>query len=211
MTDAVFLGDSWLPFVAMLRHCKKFGIWNPWATPLSEMGGNGVYVDKTIQGSTSDETLKTIRYGLNGLATSRDTQWFISTGTHDIADWNFTDQGEQIATNVCNIVRHIVVHHQARKICIGAVRCDQNLMDALGFLYPFTRYSKINHITGQLNASLLEKIDELHSLYPNVTFHLHSQQVSYIRLLERWICELYIKIICFLHIWLMPYFSAILG
>ena len=202
--DAVFLGDSWLPFAAMIQHCRKYGVRNPWATPLIH---RKMYVDRTIQGSTSADTLRMVRYRLGGISTSHDTQWFISTGTHDVGDWNFTYQGEQIATHVCNIVRHIVVHHQARKICIAQIRCDTALVDALGFLYPFTRYSKVNHISGQLNSSLLEKIDALHALYPNVTFHLHSQRVNYIILLR----ELYIKFLCFLYLWLMPYFSAILG
>lgn len=198
LMDVVFLGDSWIPFVAMIHHCKKFDISNPWATPLLERKR---YADRTIQGSSAIETLKNIHSGLDGLVTSRDTQWFIGTGSHDVVDWNFREQGEHIANTICNIVQHIVVHQQARKICITSIRCDPTLVDALGFLYPFTKYTKVKHVTFQINAPLLEKMDELRSLYPNVTFHLYSQQVSYTKLLMRWMCELYIIFIHFLHVW----------
>lgn len=261
MTDAVFIGDSWIPFFAMIHHCKKFGILNMWATPIIEKE-DWEYINKTEPGTTALHTYKTLNRNLKNINTSLNTQWFIHTGSNDILysiidemelDWDFTDKGEELAEHICNIVRHIVSHNNARKICISSnsIGYEPSLASAVALLFPLTRDKKIKYIASQINLPLLKKIEYMKSLFPNVQFYffneyeacidkgywfydrfqsinlqahidyftikkthteiLASKSLHVVQYIWMVICELYIKFICFLRIWLMPYFSEILG
>ena len=261
MTDAVFIGDSWVSFFAMIHHCKKFGILNMWATPLIEKG-DWDYINRTEPGTTALHTYGYIHRTLSDVNSTRETQWFIHTGSNDILysildemelDWDFTDKGEELAEIICNIVRHIVFHNNARKICISSnsIGYEPSLASAVALLFPLTREKKMRYIASQINLPLLKKIEYMKSLFPNVQFYFFNEYEAcidkgfwfydrfqsidlqahidyftikkthieilvnkYLHIIQCiWmiLCEFYIKFIYLLHIWLVPYFSVILG
>lgn len=179
MTDAVFLGDSWMPFIAMIRHCEIYGTCSNLSAPIIK------YENKTESGTTAFHTLNTLHKTLADVKTSHSTQWFIRTGTNDFIysfddveqKWDLTEKGENVAEFICNIIRHLIVNHNALHICVASISIayEPIFASSVSLLFPLSRQEKLKYVSSQANLPLLKKIQHVQHLFPNVRLFFFNE------------------------------------